>query len=355
MPPLARDPEPTPPAPGLASPVVSVVVVNWNGASYVSRCLNSVLDQTYPALEVIVVDNASTDSSRYLLRSYLPRIRLIELHRNLGFAGGANAGIRASSGKYVALLNPDAVAEPDWLAHLVRVAESDPEIGMCASKVYLSRFPGLLDSAGMLISLDGLARGRGHFEADDPRFDREDEVLAPSACAALYRVSMLHKVGLFDEDFFLYCEDIDLALRAQAAGWRCRYVPQAIVVHDYSRSVGSYSPLKVFQVERNRIWLVAKCFPASLALASPIFTIARYGLYLYAAMTRRGAASKFAQAHSFPRALVLVARAWFAAFAGLPRMLRKRRALLATSTRRLSRDFRLRAYRLPLFELTLKD
>lgn len=314
---------------GNERPLVSVIVVNWNGAAYLGACLDSVLAQTYPDLEIIVVDNGSTDASLALLRTYGSRLRVIENPTNLGFAGGNNVGLRAAKGAYVALLNSDAVADRDWVAALVRAAEADPGIGMCASKIYLGGHDRLLDSAGLLLSRDGIGRGRGRLEPDGLVFSREEDVFAPSACAALYRRSMLETIGLFDEDFFAYCEDSDLALRGRLAGWRCRYVPGALVVHAYSRSTAPYSAFKAFHVERNRIWVVVKCFPARLIVASLAFTIGRYAVQAYGALAGRGSAGRLLERTSSWTLLGIVARAWGAALARLPRMLRKRRAVHA--------------------------
>jgi GT2 family glycosyltransferase len=337
-------------------PLVSVIIVNWNGAEYLKECIDSVLAQSYPRLEIIVVDNGSTDHSPALLRGYGSRLHVIENPTNLGFAGGNNVGLRAAKGTYFALLNSDAVADRGWVEALVRAAEADPGIGMCASKIYLHGRDRVLDSAGLLLSRDGIGRGRGRLEPDRAEFSREEDVLAPSACAALYRRSMLETIGLFDEDFFAYCEDSDLALRGRLAGWRCRYVPGAMVVHAYSRSTAPYSTFKAFHVERNRIWVVVKCFPARLVLTSVAFTVARYLLQAYGAVSRRGAAARLRERTSPWALLGIVGRAYWAAFARLPRMLGKRRQVRALR-RVTAREVAgwLDAGRLGVAELALKD
>jgi GT2 family glycosyltransferase len=343
--------------PGSVPPLVSAVVVNWNGADCVDGCLASLLNQTWPALEIIVVDNGSTDGSRELLRSrYGPRITLIESPVNLGFAGGNNLGIRAAKGAYVALLNNDAVAQPGWIGALVAAAEADARIGMCASKVLVLDGNGLIDSAGLLLSPDGIGRGRGRLEPDGDAYARGEEALIPSGCAALYRRAMLDEIGLFDEDFFAYCEDSDLGLRGRLAGWTCRYVPTAVVHHAYSRSTAPYSTFKAFHVERNRCFVVLKCFPATAIVASLPYSLARYALQAWGAVTRRGAAARLSERTS-PTALVaLLLRAWGAALVLAPRMLARRRRQRAL--RRLTpAEWRraVRPHRLGLRELALKD
>jgi GT2 family glycosyltransferase len=227
---------------------------------------------------------------------------------------------------------------------------------MCASKIYVWDRPGVLDGAGLLVSGDGIGRGRGRLEPDREEFAREEDALLPSGCAALYRRAMLDEIGLFDEEFFAYCEDTDLGLRGRIAGWRCRYVPGAVVRHRYSGSTASHSPFKAFQVERNRIWVIVKCFPPGSAAASVLYTLARYALQVYAAVTGRGAAARIAEEQSPVALAAILLRAWRAAFAGLPEMLRRRRRIEAL--RRISRgelSRLLRAHRVGLGELALKD
>ena len=143
----------------------------------------------------------------------------------------------------------------------MREAEADPRVGMCASKILTYDDPRVIDSVGLLLFRDGLGRGRGRLQRDVGAFNKPEDVLLPSGCAALYRRAMLDEIGLFDEAFFMYCEDVDLGLRGRVAGWRCRFVPDAVVRHRYSASAGRYSLRKVFLVERNRIWVMVKYFP----------------------------------------------------------------------------------------------
>jgi GT2 family glycosyltransferase len=345
------------PSPGSATPLVSAVVVNWNGLHHIGPCLESLLAQTWPALEIIVVDNGSTDTSRELVRErFRGRVVLLESPVNLGFAAGNNLGIRAAKGRYVALLNNDAVAHPGWIAALVAAAQADPRVGMCASKVLVLGREGIIDSAGLLLFPDGIGRGRGRLEPDGETYARPDDVLVPSACAALYCRAMLDEIGLFDEDFFAYCEDTDLGLRGRLAGWRCRYVPDAVVHHAYSRSSAPYSAFKAFQVERNRCWVVLKCFPITAIIASLPYSFARYAAQAWGAATRRGAAARFAERTSMAGVVVLLCRAWLAALARAHVMLARRwrhRAL-----RRMTRgDWRreMGRHRLGVRELALKD
>jgi len=232
-----------------------------------------------------------------------------------------------AKGKYVTLLNNDAQADSHWLEELVKVAEENQRVGMLASKIYLQGSPGVIDNVGHLIYRDGLNRGRGRLEEDHGQFDEKEEVLFPSGCAALYRREMLEEIGLFDEDFFAYGDDTDIGLKGRLAGWKCLYVPSAVVYHRYSQSSGSYSPLKAFYVERNRVWISAKYFPLSLLLKSPFYTCWRFLLQGYGALTGRGAAGKFSQEYSRWQLLRILVKAYVSAIQGLPKMWKKRKEI----------------------------
>jgi len=310
-----------------AAPLASVIVLNWNGEALIAECVDSLLAQTYPRLEILIVDNASTDRSASLIRErYGEKVRLIVNPANLGFAAGNNVGIAASRGAYVVLINNDAVADPGWAEALVREAEADPRVGMCASKIVTYDDPRVIDSAGLLLFRDGLGRGRGRMQRDVGAFSKPEDVLLPSGCAALYRRAMLDQIGVFDEGFFMYCDDVDLGLRGRVAGWRCRFVPDAVVRHRYSASAGRYSLRKVFLVERNRIWVMMKYFPWSAVVLSPFWTALRLGWHGYAAWRGRGGAGRALERGSAWRLVWTVARAYVAAARGVPAMIRQRRS-----------------------------
>jgi len=192
----------------------------------------------------------------------------------------------------VATLNDDAVAHPGWLAALVGALDHRPDAGMCASQVRLYG-ENRLDSAGMLLARDGSSKQRGHGKAPED-FPVEEQVLLPSGSAALYRRAMIEEIGDFDEHFFLYCEDTDLGLRARWRGWKCVYSPLAVVEHHYSHSAGEASPLKAYLVERNRLFVLAKNFPARMLLAAPFVAAARYFWHFLYLAQGRGSAARFA-------------------------------------------------------------
>ena len=312
----------------MPSPLVSIIVVNWNAKEYLRDCFQSLRAQTFSNFEVIMVDNGSTDGSvEYVQRNFPGWVRILTNARNEGFSGGNNRGIRAASGKYVVLLNNDAQADPRWLEELVKVAEENPRAGMLACKIYLQGGLKIIDNVGHQIYRDGLNRGRGRLEADHGQYDQMEEVLFPSGCAALYRREMLEEVGLFDEDFFAYGDDTDLGLKGRLAGWKCLYVPKAIVHHRYSQSSSPYSPLKAFYVERNRVWIAVKYFPLSVLLESPFHTLLRFFLQGYGALAGRGAAGRFSEEYSPLKLLKVLLKAYLSAVKGLPKMWKKRKEI----------------------------
>lgn len=336
---------------------VSVIVVNWNGREHLGVCVDSLLRQTLPGIEIIVVDNASSDGSvEYLRERYGDTVRVLVQSDNLGYAGGLNVGIIAARGRYLLALNSDTELAPQGIGHLVVAADQWPSTGMFSPKILSFDERDVLDNVGHLLYPDGLSRGRGRLEPDRGQYDRAEEIVLPSGCAVLLRRAMLSDIGLFDTDLFAYCDDTDLGLRGRLAGWRCRSVPSAVVYHKYSAASAAYSPLKAFLVERNRAWVAVKCLPAPLLLASPLFTVLRLGAQAWGVLSRRGAAGRFASTHSPSALLGVLLRAYAAALRGLPGAWRKRRAI--QSRRRVSTwetlDW-LRRYRMSVREVALKD
>lgn len=282
--------------------------------------------QTRRDFEVIVIDNSGRGLAR--ANGTAPGARVIENVRNAGFGDAVNQGFQASAAPFVATLNDDAVAHPRWLEALVCAMERRPDAGMCASQVRLFGEHSL-DSAGMLVALDGTSKQRGHGRPPED-FPVLEEVLLPSGSAALYRRAMLEEIGGFDGSFFLYCEDTDLGLRARWAGWKCLYVPEAVVEHHYSHSAGAASPLKAYYVERNRLFVVAKNFPARMAAAAPFFSLARYLWHVRYLLEGRGSAARFrAEGNAGPRMAWYVLRAHLALLRNARRLRRQRREIRA--------------------------
>jgi GT2 family glycosyltransferase len=310
------------------SPLVSVVVVNLNRKDLLGQCLDSIWQQQFQDFEVVVVDNGSNDGSLdYLYGISSDRLRIVALPENLGFAGGANAGIRLAHSRYVATLNNDAEAEPGWLGALVDCLEENPQVGMAASKILFAGDRGRIDKVGHLIYPDGLNHGRGSGELDLGQFDKTEEVLFPDGAAALYRKKMLDQVGLFDERFFAYGDDADLGLRGRLAGWTCIYVPEAQVSHVHSATAGEFSPFKAYLIERNRLWVAVKLWPLPLLMVSPLFTAVRFAFHAYGALSGTGSSGRFASDVSRRALVMAIFRAYWSGLGQLGGILRSRREI----------------------------
>jgi GT2 family glycosyltransferase len=303
-----------------------------------------------------VVDNGSTDGSAAFVRERYSEVRVLALPDNRGFAGGNNTGIRACSGRYIALLNNDTKAAPEWLSELAAAVKRDPSAGMWASKILSMDQPGVIDNVGLLLYWDGTGRGRGRLEQDRGQYDRKGAAFFPSGCAALYSRDVFDDVGLFDEEYFAYADDVDLGLRARLAGRRCVFVPTARVYHKYSASSSAHSPFKAYLVERNRLWVLLKYFPCELILASPYFTFKRLALHFYGALAGRGASGRFAEEHSLFAAFGILLKAWGGALLRLLPVLRHRRAFMRRKRIPRKELYRLfRAFGISAAELALKE
>jgi GT2 family glycosyltransferase len=248
---------------GKATPL-SVIVLNWNGKHFLRECFDSLRSQTFRDFQTILVDNGSTDSSLDYVRQEFPEVRVIALNHNAGFAGGNNVGIQASTGEYVALLNNDTKAHRQWLESLKTTLDAHPEVGFCASKILLYDQPDIIDSAGDLFYTCGVGEKRGRSQKDDERFAKSIPVFGACAAAVLYRREMLEDIGLFDEDFFAYAEDVDLSFRAQLAGHKCLFVPQAVVYHHLQGTSRSLPDESLYLSRRNAFCALVKNMPAAL-------------------------------------------------------------------------------------------
>ncbi|HLG90937.1 MAG TPA: glycosyltransferase family 2 protein [Candidatus Saccharimonadales bacterium] len=240
----------------------SVVIPNWNGAKAISGCLDSLVKQTLPS-QTIVVDNGSTDRSLAIIRDEHPDVDLIALPKNKGFAGGVNVGIKRAienGSKYVALLNNDAVADKAWLKSLVDFMEDNQKAGIATSKM-LNGAGKRLDSTGEAYTIWGLPYPRGREESRTDKYDQDIWIFGASGGASIYRIKMLKEIGLFDEDFFAYYEDVDLSFRAQLAGWKVAYAPKAVVYHQIGATSSRIQGFITYQTIKNLPWLFWKNIP----------------------------------------------------------------------------------------------
>ncbi len=251
------------------APRVTVVVPNWNTREFLRSCLQSLRRQTFQDFETVLVDSASTDGSVGFVEENFPEVRVIALDENQGFSGAVNAGIEASSAELVALLNNDTEQDAGWLDALVRAAERRPEAGLFASKLVDFHNRDVLDGAGDALRRSGLPYRIGHQELDRGQFDEPAYVFGACAAAALYKRELFEEIGPFDEDFFAYCEDGDVSFRAQLAGYKCLYVPGAVVYHMGSASTGGKrSPTATRLGTQNCVNLLVKNLPAALVWSS---------------------------------------------------------------------------------------
>lgn len=266
------------------SPIsISVIIVNYNGRHHLASCLRSLQHQTLPnsMWETIVVDNGSRDGSAEYVRRAHPHVRLIPLEQNLGFAGGNNVGFQHARGRYLALLNNDATADPSWLEAMWRRMESTPALGGVACKILFQHAPGVLNSTGLELYRDGRGGDRGLQQPDQGQFDTADDVFGACGAAMMLRRSMLDEIGPFDERLFMYYEDLDLAWRARARGWHFLYEPTAVVHHVHCGSSGASSPFLTFHVERNRVLVNVKNASMLLALLVSLGLVGRIGRAWY--------------------------------------------------------------------------
>ena len=296
---------------------LTVIIPTLRADSALDDCLASLSGQLFGDFETIVVANGPVDRT-------LPRARLIQNGSNRGFGAAINQGILESTADYVLALNDDTVLEPNCLERLVATMDTRYEIGMCAPQIRLQG-TGKIDSTGMLVAPDGSSKQRSH-GLPSSQVGRPTHALLPSGCAALYRRAMLDEIGLFEEEFFLYCEDTDLGLRARWCAWECAYVADAIVDHRYSHSAEKASALKAYYIERNRILMVMRTFPMKRLLASPFHTVVRYFFHWYSKQKGQGLASQYSGGESIVSVLF---RAWRDGIVKLPSAYRQRREILS--------------------------
>lgn len=263
---------------------LAVVVPNWNGEEFLAECIDSLLAQTHPC-DIFVVDNGSVDASRSIIESYGDGVARIYHEENRGFSGGVNAGIAwalARGTDAVALLNNDAVAEPDWLESLVAAMDRD-NIGIATSLMLLDGGT-LVDTSGDELSTWGLPspRWRGR-SLEELSLHETEEVFGACAGASLYRSTMLQEIGTFDEDFFAYYEDVDLSFRAQLAGWRVVFTPRARVRHRLGGTSSRMHGFSTYQMFKNLPLMLHKNLPDGLRrTVYPRFYLAYCSFQVYA-------------------------------------------------------------------------
>jgi hypothetical protein len=274
---------------GGKGPLISVVIPNWNGAAFLPVCLDSLKSQSFRDFEVIVVDNGSTDNSRDLLASKYKWARVVPLNKNEGFAGGCNRGISATRGMWVVLMNNDTEAHKDWLKNIVVAIKNKPEYSFFATKILRFDKREILDGTGDFISRSLFVFRFGQFDTDKGQYDDLGEIFSPCGASAVYRKTMLDDIGLLDEDFFAYLEDIDLGMRAHIAGYKGLFVHDSVIYHIGGASTDSelMSPWVYKQNIRNMFLILFKDIPFPVFLICIPSMIFWHSAHLFYVIRRR--------------------------------------------------------------------
>jgi GT2 family glycosyltransferase len=300
-----------------SGPKVTVAIPNYNGRALLEDMLASLARQTLTPSAVVVVDDCSEDDSVDYLRAHWPQVRVVHLPARGGVTAALNACLAVAETELVGLFNNDMELAPECVAELVAEIERYPQIGSVTPKMLDFADRAVLDGAGDALSWRGGGRRRGHQERDVGQYDRAEEVFGPCGGAALYRRSALEAVGGFDEAYFAYYEDIDWAFRAQLLGFRCRYVPSAVLYHRGSATLGrGMSEFNGYHLWRNPIWLIVKCYPVGALLRHAPALLRGQAGNLYTALRERR--------------LRTWTRAMRDALTGLPAAFAKRRSIQRT-------------------------
>lgn len=262
-----------------------VVIPNWNGEEYLRECIDSLLNQSVKST-IVVVDNGSSDASREILEAYGKKIVRIYREKNYGFTGGVNPGIKyAMENDFdaVALLNNDAVADKDWLNHLVSEIRGEIGIVTCSLQTYDKKH---MDSTGESMTTWGLPYPRGRDSAAGDSMSEKEFIFGASGGASLYSIPMFREVGIFDDDFFAYYEDVDVSFRAQLAGWKALYVPKAVAYHRIGKTSERIKGFTVYHTFKNLPLVTFKNVPKGLRhVIYPRFMLA-YTFFFFSALTR---------------------------------------------------------------------
>ena len=305
--------------------LVSIVIPNWNGKKFLKSCLDSIREQSYSNLETYIVDNGSHDGSVEFLKSEYPEVKLICNRVNTGFSPAVNQGIRKSQGNYVALINNDTIVDKNWVTELAGTLGEQENLGSVGCKMLAYDNPEILDGVGDGYRRGGLPGRIGHGERDTGLFDNPRYILGACGGAAMYKRAMFDDIGLFDEDYFAYLEDVDMALRAQSAGYKCLYVPEAKIYHLGCGTTGSgYSPLVVSLSAQNNINTIVKNIPLTMLIKFLPHILFWQAYYLAVVIVRGGQ-------------LIPWIKGTFKAILMMPKMLAKRKAI--NKKRRVSNQY----------------
>jgi len=246
----------------------SVIIVNYNGKEHLKECFDSLVKQTYKNFETILVDNGSFDGSKEFVEKNYPSVIILSLRKNEGYAKGNNSGINVAKGKFILLLNNDTYVDTHFLQILIHEAKKSKEAGMFSPLILLYNQPKKINSTGLVLYKDGVAKDRGFLENREKKFS--PSTFGPSGAAALYRREMLDEIRINDEyldgDFFAYTEDLDIAFRARLMGWGCKFIPSAIVYHKVNATSRKFTNLSIRCGARNKLLFIIKNYPLTILI-----------------------------------------------------------------------------------------
>ena len=312
---------------------VAIIVINWNGVKFLENCLTSVMQQTYSYFDVYFVDNGSTDISVQYVTNHFPEAKVIKLATNTGFAFANNVGIQHAlkdpEVEYIFTLNNDTKLAHDVLQLSIDIINKQKHIGAVAPKMKFFYEPDLIDSIGILIHPDGSGVNRGGREEDQGQYDQSEEVFGVCAGAALYKRALvediLYRGEFFDNSFFAYSEDLDVAWRARLRGWKCFSCPQAVVRHVHSATSIAHSPFKSYHMNRNRFFVMIKDLPFTFLVKAVLLTPMRYIRLMNSMRIKQGSSYKLQQKSGKLTPFIIVVKGWGSVIVYLPSLLRKRR------------------------------
>jgi len=269
-------------------PLVSVIILNYNGKSDLIKCLDSLRKTDYPNLETIVVDNGSTDNSVSAVQQMFENVKVLSNEINYGYAKGNNIGIQNTHGEYVVLLNNDTFVHPNWLKQLVEAAEKLKEDCFLQPKILLADNPQIINSAGNMIHVAGFGFPRGAGERDMGQYEREAEVAYASGACIFTSQRVIRKVGLLDERYFLQFEDLDWGWRGRMQGITSRYIPKAVIYHKWGGTLGRFSEEKSYYLERNRVYtLLTNYSIRTLIILFPVIAVTEVLVLIYSLANKR--------------------------------------------------------------------
>ncbi len=319
---------------------VAVVFLNYNGGQVTENALRSLGNQKILPGRFIFVDNGSTEFNADKYREclgpkfvdYTP-IEFLRLNENQGYVGGMNTGIahalKNSSG-WIMTLSNDTELAPEFFENLKIflsstefVQEKRHKLGAIAPKIFQMKDKTVLDATGLSLCLDGMSSARGQRQKDSGQYDHQQEITMPNGVAAIYHSDALRDVGLMDPKFQSYCEDTDLGIRLWLAGWNCRFLPECVLYHARSFTMGEFSLKKLYLVERNHYWVVLKNLPFFFVLWNPIFTCYRFLVQLFAILMKKGQGQGFGNFSKIDL-IRTVLKAMIDAFKGIPYCLKYR-------------------------------